>query len=344
MTGSGKLIRFSIPDIVDSPLQYPLTLDSAGERVLLIRMSEADYRVASFLDNRVMNPGMHGVWIPLREIAIASRQVKPRPLHFIFHAGHVGSTLLSRLLDELPGVLGLREPMPLRTLADDYDQLGLAGLDQFNVRLATFLNLWSRGFKDTRTVIVKSTSIASRVAPLVLGMAKNSRAVYLNVKLETYLATLLAAAHDDIAAFASSRAARLGAILGTAPPQAHSKGEAIAVAWLTEQFTQQTAQKAAGDRVLAIDFDEMLADLPQTLARCTAHFGLKAGPNAIARLAKSPILSRYSKAPERQAFSPETRTAILQATLRDHAAEIEKATRFVSRLSERHKEVASLAG
>src|SRR3546814_20118484 len=40
----------------------------------------------------------------------------PRP-DFIFHIGHVGSTLVSRLLAEVGDALPLREPMLLRALA-----------------------------------------------------------------------------------------------------------------------------------------------------------------------------------------------------------------------------------
>ena len=36
---------------------------------------------------------------------------------WIFHIGHVGSTLVSRLLGELAGVLAIREPRLLRDLA-----------------------------------------------------------------------------------------------------------------------------------------------------------------------------------------------------------------------------------
>lgn len=344
MSNPDGLVRFSIADIADTPLQYPLALDSVQDRVLLARLSEADYRVSSFLDNRVVMPGMRTIWVPLGEIAVASQHVKPRPLHFIFHSGHVGSTLLSRLLDELPGVLGLREPVPLRTLADNYDHLGLGGLSQFNTRASTFLNLWSRGFKDTRAVVVKSTSIASRIAPTILGMATKSRAIYLNVRLRTYLATMLgsAAADEDIAAFGKLRAARLSAMLETALPDAKTRGEAIAIAWLTERFTQQMTQNAAGDRVLAVDFDQMLADLPQTLARITAHLELKTGSAAIAKLAKSAVLTRYSKAPERHAFSHADRTARLEEAARTHAAEVENGKRFAASLSARHEAVAGI--
>ena len=40
-----------------------------------------------------------------------------QPPHFIFHLGHVASTLLARSLDEVRGTLVLREPALLRWAA-----------------------------------------------------------------------------------------------------------------------------------------------------------------------------------------------------------------------------------
>ena len=108
-----------------SPDAYPQHLDLVRGLVLAIRMDEAAYRGASFLDDRVLGPGTQGAWLPGASVSeAAGRVAHPRPLHFIFHTGHVGSTLLSRLLDETGAVLPLREPLPLRVLADAHDALG----------------------------------------------------------------------------------------------------------------------------------------------------------------------------------------------------------------------------
>ena len=108
-----------------SPDAYPQALDVARGLVLVVRMSERAYGAASFLDDRILGPGTEGAWFTLASAARAAGAIAgPRPLHFIFHTGHVGSTLLSRLLDEAGTVLGLREPLPLRTLAEAQDVLG----------------------------------------------------------------------------------------------------------------------------------------------------------------------------------------------------------------------------
>ncbi len=58
------------------------------------------------------------------------------------------------------------------------------------------LGLWSRGYEATRAVVVKATSSAGRLAPRLLGRSPASRAVYLNLAAEPYLATLLGGANS----------------------------------------------------------------------------------------------------------------------------------------------------
>src|SRR4026208_509760 len=99
-----------------SPDGYPQKLDPVRRAVLLIGLGESAYRAAS------CPPGGWGA--PGRLTAPAATVRNPRPLHYIFHTGHVGSTLVSRLLDETGAVLSLREPLPLRTLAEAQDLLG----------------------------------------------------------------------------------------------------------------------------------------------------------------------------------------------------------------------------
>jgi hypothetical protein len=64
--------------------------------------------------------------------------------------------------------VGLREPLPLRTLADAHDALGsaesLLAEPQFDSLLDMFLRLWGRGYASTRAVVVKATSSAGRLA------------------------------------------------------------------------------------------------------------------------------------------------------------------------------------
>ena len=138
--------------------------------------------------------------------------VEVRPLHFIFHCGHVGSTLLSRLLDETEQVLPLREPLPLRVLAEGYSALAKREApiseERLNLYLEMFLQMWSRGYPNTRTVLLKATSSAARVAPRLMAARPKTRAVYMSLAAEPYLATLMAGANSILDMAKGAAAAR----------------------------------------------------------------------------------------------------------------------------------------
>ena len=156
-----------------SPDVYLQKVDLARDAALLVQLSESGYRAASFLDDRILTSDVKGSWVSLGSVLEAAQAIGERkPLHFIFHTGHVGSTLLSRLLDESGCVLSLREPLPLRTLADARDVLGLPesllSSRDFDALEQALLKLWSRGYQSTHTVVLKATSSACRIAAQLL--------------------------------------------------------------------------------------------------------------------------------------------------------------------------------
>jgi hypothetical protein len=320
-----------------SPRRYPQKYDPARDALFVMDLTQAGYRAASFLDDRILPAAAApGAWIDAAAVAVPHGAM---PLHVIFHAGHVGSTLLSRLIDEVGGVLGVREPLPLRTLAQMHD----AGAAAFDARLALFLDLWRRGFADTRAVVVKATSTGGRIAPQVLAASARSRAVYLSLAAEPYLATLLAGANTmtDLRGFEVERSARLRR-LSPARWTASSVGELAAMTWAAETLTRARAVAALGERILPLDFEAMLADLPGAMARVLAHLEIAAPPGFAAAVGRSPVLRRYSKAPQQFEYSPHLRAQLLAQARREHAGEIRKGLAFLERLAAQDAGLAAL--
>lgn len=306
----------------------------------MIRIDADTYRRSSFLDDRILGPTIRGTWLAGADATAAARQVAdPRPLHFIFHTGHVGSTLVSRLLDETGVVLPLREPLPLRVIADAWEALALPesllGREQFDALAGMMLRFWSRGYDWSRAVVVKATSSAGHAAIPLLTAQPEARAIYMNLRAEPYLAALLAGANSlsDLRGHAPGRMRRLRARGIAAPEPLHrmSPGELAALGWLAETRAQQDAVSRFPNRVLAVDFDALLADIPGSLQRIAEHFGVETDPAFAAGIPESPALRRYSKAPERP-FGRDERDRLLARSRRDHRDEIMRGMQWLERI------------
>lgn len=333
-----------------APNGYPQKIDLIRELILCLDLNAATYRAASFLDDRILTPSTRGGWIPIARLVDASLQVaQAAPVHFIFHTGHVGSTLVSRLLDETGRVLSLREPLPLRTLAEVLEDLhrpwSLTSEQRFDELLDLFMRLWSRSYDPNGSVVVKATSSAGTLAPAILRRHPASRAIYLNVSAETYLATLLAGANSaqDLRGHGPSRMRRLHASSGIEQPPLHamSPGELVAMSWLVESLSQRKAVQEFSGQAIAVDFDRLLANLGGTLTAILEHFELPADAALLGRLVNSSALRSYSKAPELP-FTPGHRQQLLSDARHRHAHEIRKGLEWLETLGKSYPEIAAV--
>jgi hypothetical protein len=323
--------------------------DGLRNAALLVAIDRKTYRAASFLDDRILTAGVQGAWVSHARLAAASGTITNlRPLHFIFHAGHVGSTLISRLLDEAGGVLSLREPILLRQIAEAYDNAGKADslLSQasFQGLLDLHLRLWGRGYTDTTSVVLKATSSCGRLATAILHRLIPARAIYLNVRAEPYVATLLTGQNPmDLRGHAPERMRRLVSYgVGDSPPlHALSVGEVAALSWLVESWSECAALDAGGGRVAAVDFDAFLTNVEDGIGRVVQHLGLPYDPQFAQRAARSPLMTQYAKAPE-HAYSPDLRAQVLAQSRSQNAVEIRKGLVWLERIASGHAGAAAV--
>ena len=339
-----------LDSLAASPDIYLQKVDLARDAALLVRLTESAYRAASFLDDRILAPDTRGSWASIASVQEAAQTIGERKaLHFIFHTGHVGSTLLSRLLDDSGCVLSVREPLPLRTLADARDVLhqpeSLLNPHDFDALEQALLQLWSRGYPNTHTVVLKATSSACRIAAHLLERHGDARAVYLNLAAEPYLATLLAGKNSgiDLRGHGPVRIRQLQARVSAplTPLYALSIGELAAMSWLAETWNQHDAVTRLGARVMALDFDELLGDIAGGIGRVAAHFQLPLESRWLGEIARSPVLMRYSKSPQFE-YSPQVRRELLCQSRRNNAAQIGAGLRWLENLAGSHPELAAV--
>lgn len=290
---------------------YPLfAFDATQDRGWVLHFDRDDYRRASFLDQRALQHRQIPGWeVSRAEVEAAlSPPVSTMPIHWLFHIGHCGSTLLSRILDLAPGVLGLREPLPLLTLAQASGDPATAAW------FPPTLRLLARGFDDTRAVVIKPTSVVTTLASQLLE-SHAGQACLLWVDLQTWLATMLRDASLRKSAL-STEPLRLIALVDAALPPAAGDGERLARLWLGEQLRWRQLALAIdsqnAQRLIDLDFAAVLGDPAATSARLLAHFGLQAPPDWAQRIEASGLLTRYAK-DEAQDFDALTRQRELAA-------------------------------
>ena len=294
---------------------YPLyAFDAPGNRAWVLHFEAGDYRRASFLDRRSLGRRDISGWVLDRAELDALLPPSPplRDVHWLFHIGHCGSSLVSRLLDLVPGVLGLREPLPLLSLAHGREDPAVASWE------GPVLGLLARGFADTQAVIVKPTSIVTSMADRLL--AGTGQACLLWVDLQTWLATMLrdAGLIDGVLSTEPLRLARQPAL-----PPADTPGARLARAWLVEQLRWRalSAEPALSGRLIDLDFAQVLRDPAPAVARLATHYGLQVPADWAQRIKASELLSRYAKDGGAH-FDANARRRELDAAARQHAGGI----------------------
>jgi hypothetical protein len=314
-----------------SPRLFPYALELPSDSVAFVELSRADYTRASFLDARILTAGTVQHAFAWREVtpAIEAAALAER-CNFIFHIGHVGSTLLSRLTGAHARVFALREPMVLRTFAhlqrDPGESAQPWSAGEFDVRLGGCLKLFSRTFDPQQCALVKATSFVSDLAPALLMRASAPRAIMMYVAPETYLATIFGGpnSREEARMLAPQRLRRLRRRVGRdAWPGALTEGEALALGWACEMSALTQAARAAGSRALPLDFEKFLAAPADSLRAVLRHFDIEASAGEVATIIDGPEMGRYSKAPE-HAYDAALRRAVLDEARALHGAEIRR--------------------
>jgi hypothetical protein len=329
---------------VASPRWFPHYYEAATDSVLVVERSESDYRAASFLDDRSLTPRTPRHLVPWSQIAGAVPAGARRDVQYIFHIGHVGSTLVSRLLGELPQVFALREPVILRDFAERLAERGAPGAlwpeDSVSGRLDALTALLSRTFRPEQRALAKATSFVSEHAADLV--PSGSRALLLYAAPERYVANILAGPNSrhEIAATAESRLERLHRRAGESRWRLADmgEGERIGMVWASEMGSlAQAAERLGAETALWLDFDAFLAAPAEWLRTLAGFFGADAA--AAAALAAHPLMGRYSKAPE-HSYSAGLRDALLAEAQAEHAAELHAGLRWIEAAARESRHVA----
>lgn len=295
-------------------------VDPNAGLIRLVEMSAEDYRDASFLDDRMLQHAPNAHLVKWSEVAQAIPANARTDARWIFHIGHVGSTLLSRLLGELDAVLAVREPRALRDLTFFPPEVRRAFKPTVNA-------LMSRTFAPRQAALVKATSIVSEIASELIG---DGRALFLYASPRSYIAGILAGenSRQELSALADSKRRRLAS--RNLHLQPGTEADLAAASWACEMTALEST---AGEEILWADFDHALSDMEGSLARFTDFFGFDGPASQLKSIANGPLMRRYSKATEYD-YSPELRRDLLSEASARHAPDIDAALAMLARAAE----------
>jgi hypothetical protein len=302
-------------------------LDPAAGMARLVAMNRDSYRAASFLDDRLLQRPVDAQPLPWPNVEAAVEGELRSDARWIFHIGHVGSTLVSRLLGEIPGVLAIREPRLLRDLA-------VSPTEVRERYLASVPKLMSRTFAADEIACVKATSFASEIAAELV--PPGERALFMYARPRNYVASILAGENSlkELHALADYRVQRL-ARRGIVFPASRNDSDRAVAAWACEMTTLEAAAEAMPDRQIQwADFDAMLSGMPAALGRTAAFFGFAADAEQIGAIARGPLMQRYSKALEYD-YSPSLRQDLIADATDRHGRDIDAALAMLQAAAEK---------
>ena len=297
-------------------------VDPRAGLVRLVEMTAESYREASFLDDRMFERPRSSHLLQWNEVASSIPADVRRDARWIFHIGHVGSTLVARLLGELDSVLSIREPRALRDLT-------FFPPDVRGRFIPALQALFSRTFASDQASLIKATSFVGEIAAELV--PADGRALFLYASPRSYVSGILAGENSrkELAGLASTRAGRL-ASRGLRLPQPRHEADLAASAWACEMTG---LEQAACKTSLWLDFDGVLTDLEGSLRLMTEFFGFDASSEQLSAIADGPLTRRYSKAIEYE-YSPQLRRDLLAEANEMHRADIESALAMLDAASE----------
>lgn len=271
--------------------------DENSDAFQFVALSREQHRRCTFLTDEYIPEESRRVMIRSEDLNLDRAELAP--VDFIFHSAFACSTMLARALD-IEGIsMGLKEPIVLN------DLVGMKRRGTAPAKLATALDqsidLLARPFSSGEKIIVKPSNIVNCLAPSILDIRPNSKALLLHAPLKSFLRSLAAKnmwgriwARDNvigimddqelISGFTSADLLRLTDI------------QIAAVGWLSEhaRFTQ-IIQKYGSDRIKTLDSEAFLNNKQDTIASLASFFELDLDSDQLADVLAGPAFTQHSK-------------------------------------------------
>lgn len=230
------------------------------------------------------------------------------PAGFIFHLSRCGSTLVSRLLSTLPGMVVVAEPAPINALLEA-DPVRVHETAQVEVLRLLIRALGRIRFGDEARYVLKLSSWNVRRLALFRRAFPAVPWIWVQRRPEAVMASILAGPPGWMQL--RGQAGRVSALFGLDPALAHLEAEAFCARILASML--EAWLETASPEALVLDYQ----DLPDTVwTEAAPGFGLQLQAGDVERMADE---ARYdAKNPTRRVFA--AAGAAIPDAVRDLAA------------------------
>jgi hypothetical protein len=315
--------KITTSQMVQDPLWLAHRYDPQHDAVHFRLVTRAMHGKVIFITDEYL-PDNDPVKVVRRVEALANLPERG-PVHFIFHSAFCCSTLLARVFDA-PGVaMALKEPVILNDISG-WQQRG-GDKRQINQVLDGTLALLARRFAPGEAVVIKPSNVVNALAPAMLDLRPEARAVLLYAPLETYLRSVAKKGmwgriwvRDLLVKLLRDGLIDLG--FATEDYLGLTDLQVAAVGWLAQQALFARMQAQFGARVMALDSEALLAEPENILSQVVDLFEFNMSSDAIRAIVAGPVFTRHSKFD--QAFGAAERAAEYDAAWAVHGDEIDK--------------------
>ena len=320
--------------ILADPAWLPHRYDDAADSFRFVHVPREAHRLATFLTDDYL--GGTADYIAVPRDAIDRAQLKIAPVHFVFHSAYCCSTLVARMFDRAGRAMGLKEPQVLNDLVG-WRQRG-AEPQRLAAVIDLSLALLSRPFESGEAVVVKPSNIVNSLAPALLGLRPEARAITLYAPIEDFLSSIAVKGlwgrqWVRKALISQARDQQLSHRFTAEELLELTDLQIAGLGWISHHATfARIREKLGPDRVAICDSVSLLRDPLATTEAFYGQFDMDLDRDEARDIATSEAFTRNSK--DRSDYSPEQRRERLDTTLASNREEIEMVAAWVRTLAE----------
>jgi hypothetical protein len=312
----------------------PHRYDEVSDCVQFRHLARQDHRAVTFLTDEYLGDDTNRIAVP--RASIDKSAISAAPIHFVLHSAYCCSTLVARMFDAEGLSMGLKEP----TLLNDIVGFRRRGArpDQVARVLDLSLTLLARPFSPGEAVIVKPSNIVNSLAPAMLALRPEARALQLFAPIEDFLASIARKGlwgrrwvrqalngqiSDDVLCYNFDAAGLLEL----------TDLQVAGLGWLSNHAIFKRNQARFGsDRVRMLDSRTLLDNPERAVSALFRHCGIKLSHQQTREIAGGEAFTVNSK--DRSRYSRNDRVRLLAEATESHRDEIRMVEDWVRRLAE----------